>query len=112
MFKEKNDTALLPVLQFQSISGHYKNFSRINPIDFEYLSELIGLKVQNKDTNFLFSVFLARYQFAGANLSVQDRLAITLRYLATGDSFTSLQYLCRISKQVSGSVTDMRERTH
>jgi hypothetical protein len=26
----------------QTISGHYKNFTRLNPTDFEYLIDLLG----------------------------------------------------------------------
>lgn len=47
--------------------------------DFEYLVALISPKVEV--------------------ITVIDRLALTLRFMATGDSFTSLQYLFRVSKQ-------------
>nr|CAH7736886.1 unnamed protein product [Callosobruchus chinensis] len=57
--------------------------------DFERLVILVGPKISKMDTKFQKAI------------PVQDRSAITLRFLATGDSFTSLQYLFNVSERIS-----------
>jgi hypothetical protein len=72
-------SSLLAHLNFQSVSGLYKNFTRMSPSEFEFLINLIGEKISKKDTSFRKAT------------SVQERLALTLRFLASGDSYVSLQ---------------------
>jgi hypothetical protein len=67
-------SSLMADLNFQSVSGLYKNFTRMSSSEFEFLIHLTGEKISKKDTAFRKAI------------SVQVRLGLTLRFLASGDS--------------------------
>jgi len=70
----------------------FNNFTRMSSTDFEFLINLIGPKVIKENTNFRDSI------------SVSVRLAITLRFLSTGDSYHSLMYTFKVSKQLISQI--------
>jgi len=59
----------------------------MSPSQFNDLLNMVMPSITKNDTNFRKAI------------PAQDRLAITLRFLATGDSYHSLSYLFKISKQ-------------
>lgn len=63
------------------------NFTRMSLQEFENLCSLLSGKINKCDTNYREAITL------------RERVLITLRFLASGDSYTSLQYLFRVSKQ-------------
>nr|XP_022903892.1 uncharacterized protein LOC111416171 [Onthophagus taurus] len=65
-------------------SMQLKNFLRMSNDDFEYILSLIQTSIQKQDTKMRLAI------------PPKDRLLVTLRFLATGDSFHSLMYLFRI----------------
>lgn len=70
----------------------FKNFTRMSKENFDTLLNIVRPKIEKNNTYFRDAV------------PPEIRLAICLRYLATGDSFTSLMYLFRVSKQVISSM--------
>lgn len=72
--------------------GSFVNFTRMTSTDFEVLLEMIGRAIAKQDTILRNAV--------GPDI----RLAITLRYLSTGDSYASLSYTFRVSKQLISKI--------
>lgn len=64
---------LMDDMRYEAIDDTIKNFTRMSTRDFEQLKILIEPNVKKMDTNFRDAI------------PVSERLAITLRFLATGD---------------------------
>lgn len=62
----------------------YRNFVRMTTEQFNYLLDLVKPHIQKADT------------IMRKSISSSDRLVLTLRYLATGDNFSDLQYIFQI----------------
>ncbi|XP_037933215.1 protein ALP1-like [Teleopsis dalmanni] len=85
-FLNKRNCICTPLFKELDVK-RFHNFCRMSEMDFDKILKLISSKISKEDTKFRKSITPA------------ERLAVTLRFLATGDSFTSLEYLFRISKQ-------------
>jgi hypothetical protein len=69
-------------------SGQFKKFTRMSLADFEYLLQKVEPIISKKNTRLRESI------------PARTRLAITLRFLASGDSFESLHFLFKISSSL------------
>lgn len=79
-------------MQEQEESGQFLSFCRMASEDFDHLLSLISEKIRKPSTNFRDAI------------PAYDRLGVTLRYLATGDSYGSLMFFSKISKSTICSV--------
>lgn len=62
----------------------YRNLLRIDVIQFDNLLQMVYSLIKKKDTQMRMAI------------PPRTKLEVTLRYLATGDSFKSLEYLFRV----------------
>ena len=83
--------ALLQELTTEDPDG-FRNFLRMDKADFDELLTKVTPLIHRQDT------------WMREAISVSERLSITLRYLATGDSYQSLEYLYRIPKSTLSSM--------
>ena len=75
---------LVAELRGEDVRG-FRNYMRIDPELFQELLERVGPRLMKKDT------------FMRKALDPGLRLAIALRYMASGDSYTSLSYNFRVT---------------
>lgn len=70
---------------FNEDSVEFKNFCRMSPNDFDFLLSKVEPLITKQKTRLRIPI------------PAKVRLALTLRFLATGDSYRSLHYLFKIS---------------
>ncbi|XP_052744424.1 uncharacterized protein LOC112053545 [Bicyclus anynana] len=68
--------------------GQFKKFTRMSSIDFEYLLQKISPMITKANTPIRQAI------------PAKIRLAISLRFLASGDSFESLHFLFKVSSSI------------
>ena len=73
-------------------SGEFDNFCRMSSSDFEFLLQKIGPDISKNDTKWRKAI------------PAKVRLAVTLRFIASGDSYQSLHYLFKISPQIISEI--------
>ncbi|XP_058833789.1 uncharacterized protein LOC131691426 [Topomyia yanbarensis] len=95
-FIRKRDTDGFHVKLMTELSSgdpnKFREFLRINADNYEELLKLVSSRTSIMDTSFRKSI------------SATQRLAVTLRFLATGESFRSLAFLFRIPQCTISSV--------
>ena len=69
--------------RFQEVSGHYKNFIRMLLTDFEGIIRLVAPKFMKKGTHMR------------QVITIQKKLALTLRFLAKGDMLIRVEHTSR-----------------
>lgn len=84
-FVSKNNYTLKIIIHS---SKCFKNSYLLPTIFYKIYKQNIGLQISKQNTSFREAI------------PATERLMLTLRYLATGDSFTSLMYIFKISKQL------------
>ena len=72
-------------------AGGYRDFFTVNSQQFEFLFNAVSHRISKQDTKLRSSIKHA------------ERLAVTLRYSATGETFKSLEYSFRISRTMISS---------
>ena len=70
----------------------YRNFFRVSKEQFHRIVKLVRPSLEKEPQPF--PIHLVR-----PNVSVEERVAVALRFLATGESFHSLEYSFRITRQ-------------
>ena len=74
---------------------YFFRYFRMNPERFDHMHSLVYERIHKKDTNFRKAI------------PTRERLAITLRFLATGDAQQSLSYSFRVGKAtISNIITE------
>ena len=79
-------------LRHHNDNRRFKKFLRVSPEMFDYIVNRVGPTIERKKT---------RRRRA---IPVEQRVAIALRYVATGESYTSLEFRFRVSNQLISSI--------